>query len=112
MPKIAGESACGVPLAAIDRLTALLRSDARIKAAWLYGSRALGTHRPASDIDLCLDAPGLAYAELAALESRIDDLLLPWQVDLSLLHQIDNPELLDHIRRVGVDLFASSVTGA
>jgi hypothetical protein len=25
-----------------------------------------------------------------------------WKVDLALLHQIENPALLDHIRRVGV----------
>jgi hypothetical protein len=31
----------------------------------------------------------------------LDDLLLPYKIDLSLLREIDNPQLLDHIDRVG-----------
>ncbi len=32
----------------------------------------------------------------------LDELLLPYTVDLSLFSDISNPALLDHIRRVGV----------
>jgi len=35
------------------------------------------------------------------IETEIDDLLLPYIVDLSLYSQIDNAEFLDHIQRVG-----------
>ncbi len=35
------------------------------------------------------------------LEGEIDDLLLPYKVDLSLIHQIESRALLEHIRRVG-----------
>jgi len=59
----------------------------------------MGTH---SDIDLCIEAESFGLTELLCIENRIDDLLLPWKLDLSLLHKIDNPALLDHIRRVGV----------
>jgi len=57
---------------------------------------------PGSDIDLSIEAESLGLTDLLSIENRIDDLLLPWKLDLSLLHQIDNPALLDHIRRVGV----------
>ena len=30
----------------------------------------------------------------------VDDLLLPWQVDLTLRHQLP-PDMLEHINRVG-----------
>ena len=36
--------------------------------------------------------------------ARLDDLLLPWRVDLQLQHRIDHPGLLAHIERVGVAL--------
>lgn len=104
--------AYGIPGEALERLVALLRADQRIQAALLYGSRARGTAQPASDIDLCLVAPELGYADLARIEAHIDDLLLPWRVDLSLLHQLDNPELLTHIRQLGVDLLAPLATDA
>jgi len=65
----------------------------------------MGTYRPGSDIDLCIEAESLGLSELLSIENRIDDLLLPWKVDLSLLHTIDNPALQDHIRRVGVTFY-------
>jgi len=96
----------GLPAEALDRLVHLLREDPRIHKAWLYGSRALGTEKSASDIDLSLEAPSLAFSDLAAIEMRIDDLLLPWKVDLSLMHQLDDPSLLANIRRTGIDLLS------
>nr|WP_322814002.1 hypothetical protein [Chloroflexus sp.] len=34
----------------------------------------------------------------------IDDLLLPYTFDLSILHQISDPDVIEHIQRVGVVL--------
>jgi len=72
-----------------------------IGQAVLYGSRAKGNYRPGSDIDLTLFGDALTYAQLNRIETEIDDLLLPYSVDLSLYSQIDNPDLLDHIQRAG-----------
>ena len=36
------------------------------------------------------------------IENKLDDLLLPYKIDLSLMHEIKNVDLLDHIKRVGV----------
>jgi hypothetical protein len=36
------------------------------------------------------------------IENELDDLLLPYKIDLSLFHALDNSELIDHIRRIGV----------
>jgi predicted nucleotidyltransferase len=93
----------GLPEAAVKKICGILRDYPRISRVVLYGSRAMGTYRHGSDIDLCLDAERLGLTELLAIENRIDDLLLPWKVDLSLMHALDNPALLEHIRRVGVD---------
>ncbi|AUN93909.1 nucleotidyltransferase family protein [Pseudazoarcus pumilus] len=96
--------AFGLPPGVLPRILAVLRAWPQIGTVTLFGSRALGTFRTGSDIDLCLTAPGLGLSELLQIETQIDDLLLPWKVDLLLRHQIDNPDLLDHIDRVGVEL--------
>jgi len=92
-----------------ERALALLRSlfsgDPRIERAIVYGSRAKGNFLPGSDIDITLDAPGMDYDDFLRLCASLDDLMLPWTVDLSLLSQIDNPDLLDHIARVGQPLW-------
>jgi predicted nucleotidyltransferase len=72
-----------------------------IEQAVLYGSRAKGNYRPGSDIDLTLFGDALTYTQLDRIETEIDDLLLPYTVDISLHTQIDNADLLDHIQRVG-----------
>jgi predicted nucleotidyltransferase len=71
-----------------------------IEQVILYGSRAKGTYKNGSDIDLTI-VGDLDYHALLALENQLDDLLLPYKIDLSLLHTIDNPDLTDHIGRVG-----------
>ena len=55
----------------------------------------------ASDIDLTLKGDGLTYLQLALLDERIDDLYLPYFVDLSLYSMLKNPDLLDSIHREG-----------
>ena len=93
----------GLPDAVVDRLQHVFRQYPGIGVVRLYGSRAKGDYRPGSDIDLCIEGKTLTLGELFEIENRIDDLLLPWKVDLSLRHQIDNRELLEHIDHVGVE---------
>ncbi|GHT72537.1 hypothetical protein FACS189456_1300 [Bacteroidia bacterium] len=40
---------------------------------------------------------------------EIDDLLLPYMIDLSIFHQIRNPDLVEHIERVGKKLYRKEV---
>lgn len=77
----------------------------QIERVILYGSRAKGTQRNGSDIDLTIVGNEVTHGQLLALANQLDDLLLPYKIDLSLLRQIENPDLLDHIRRVGVVFF-------
>lgn len=91
----------GLPLQAVEKLRTVFAHWPLIATVWIYGSRAKGCHRQGSDIDLTLEAPGMSLADLLKLENEIDDLLLPWMVDLSLRDRIDNADLLDHISRVG-----------
>jgi hypothetical protein len=39
------------------------------------------------------------------IENELDDLLLPWKIDLAIRQRIDNAELLSHIERVGKTLY-------
>ena len=91
----------GLPGAAVTALCGVLAQYPQIDRAIIYGSRAKGNYRPGSDIDLTLDAPTLTLTELLRIETKLDDLLLPCQLDVSLLAKIDNPKLRSHIDRVG-----------
>jgi predicted nucleotidyltransferase len=86
----------------IRSLQEVFSRHASIEKAILYGSRAMGNQRYNSDIDLTLTGEALNLSEQFRIEQELDDLLLPYRIDLSLLSSISNPDLLDHIRRVGL----------
>lgn len=91
----------GLPATTLARLREVLARHAALRCAIIYGSRAKGNYRPGSDIDLTLVAQDLAFAEFLRIEQEIDDLLLPYQVDLSRLEDIEPGPLREHIERVG-----------
>ena len=68
----------------------------------LYGSRAKGNFKPGSDIDLTLIGEKLDAKTLGQLDSELDDTLLPYEFDISILSKLTHPELIEHIWRVGV----------
>ncbi len=80
----------------------ILAEHPDVKTAILYGSRATGTYRKGSDIDLTLSGANLDQRQLAEIAGKLDESVIPYQVDLSIREQIDNPALLEHIQRVGV----------
>jgi len=96
----------GIPDAEGQQLLKLIGAHPSVNRVVLYGSRALGRQRSGSDIDLCLDAPAMGLADLLELGGALDDLLLPWRIDLQLRHLIDHQNLLDHIERAGQVLWA------
>ena len=97
-----GELRYGLTEDAIARLSAVFAACPEIERVVLYGSRAKGTQRNGSDIDLTIEGDAVSHSQLLRIENMLDDLLLPYKMDLSLLREIDNPDLLAHIRRVGL----------
>ncbi len=95
----------GLPSATVEKISAVLAGHPAVERAVLYGSRAKGNHRHGSDIDLTLVGSGLGYRDLLKIMGELDDLLLPYTIDLSLLHTIDHDELRQHIQRVGQDFY-------
>ncbi len=92
----------GLPTYVIEQLRTLFSHEQGICRVIIYGSRAMGTYRTGSDIDLCIESKSMDLTQLLKIENQIDDLLLPWKVDLSLKNKIDNQNFLDHINTEGV----------
>ena len=60
----------------------------QIESAVLYGSRANGNFRPNSDIDITLKGSTIDLTTLFKIENELDDLMLPYKIDLSVYHII------------------------
>ena len=91
----------GLPNEASEQLLLAISAHPLVQRVVLYGSRALGRQRSGSDEDLCLVAPEVDLAQLLELGAQLDDLLLPWRIDLQLNHLITHEGLREHIQRAG-----------
>lgn len=86
-------------------LTSLFSMNEHIERVILYGSRAKGNYKPFSDVDITLVGGLLTHDDLSRMIIAIDDLLLPYQFDISIFHQLKNETLIDHINRRGIVIY-------
>lgn len=97
----------GLKQETIDAINGVFSNYPQVKEVILYGSRAKGNYRNGSDIDLTMVGDELDLNVQYRIENVLDDLLLPYKIDLSIRHHIENPELLEHIQRVGLTFYKS-----
>lgn len=102
------ENPFGLSADTIDAIKKVFSKFPGIEKAVIYGSRAKGNYKTGSDIDLVLVAPTLKSTDLSKIELELDDLMLPYTLDLSVFHLIENEALIDHINRVGLEFFRCS----
>ena len=69
----------------------------------LFGSRAKGTERPYSDVDLALW--GVDEMEAGRIALELDELPLPLIFNVITMSSIDSQPLAAHIARVGKTLY-------
>lgn len=99
----------GLPQSTVQKICAVLSRYPQVETAILYGSRAKGNYKNGSDIDLTLrGGPDLTLNVLYKIMTEIDDLLLPYTIDLSIFNDIGDPDVIEHIQRVGVTFYDKS----
>lgn len=89
----------------LQKIINVFASNRRIVNAILYGSRAKGNFKPFSDIDITLVGKELTRNDLIKIIQDVDNLLLPYQFDLSLWNKIKNEALIEHIERIGISIY-------
>lgn len=86
----------------VNKIQAVLAHFGEVEVAVLYGSRAKGNFKTGSDIDLTLFGKQLSQHLLNDIAEALEELLLPYTIDLCIFDQLTHPELRDHIQRVGI----------
>jgi predicted nucleotidyltransferase len=99
----------GLNTATVEKLHSVFGKFPQIDKVILYGSRAKGNYKPSSDIDLTLVGSALSAKLCMDIEQELDDLLLPYTIDLSVFHLLNHAELKTHIERVGIELYVAPI---
>ena len=89
----------------IDNIIAILKQTDEVESAILFGSRAIGTNREGSDIDIALKGKLVSHQNLLDILIALDNLDLPYKFDIIIYSKIKEPALIEHIKRVGKMLF-------
>ncbi len=76
----------------------------KIKEVILFGSRAKGSVKSGSDIDLSLVGNDIHFKDLCEISSKLDGIDLPYKIDLVNYDKISNKKLKEHIDRVGIKI--------
>ncbi len=95
-----------IPAPLIDQLCSLARSLQATRLV-IFGSRARGDHRPASDIDLAVW--GLDSVQAGRLRLALEDLPTLLQFDLVPVGPDTSPALLEIIEKEGIVLYADEM---
>ena len=100
----------GLSNATLEKVRTVLERFPEVERAVLFGSRAKGTHKPGSDIDLALQGAALDWRIVGRIYEDLDDLLLPYSFSLIIHDQATDPEVAAHIARVGISIFERQLT--
>jgi len=76
-----------------------------VESVILYGSRAKGNYKPFSDIDITLKGSALTRQLLGKIFTTIDDLLLPYFLDISIYDQLKDKNFVAEIDKTGVEIY-------
>jgi uncharacterized protein len=88
---IAIDNKTGLRLSDFEEIRHVLAQHSEIEKAFLFGSRAKGTYRPTSDVDIALE--GTAVTNALAWDVRyalLEDCWMPYRFDVVALQKVAN----------------------
>jgi len=106
-----------MPYGLLDRdmmhILAAVKSIPEISQLVLFGSRAKGNYKTASDVDLAIKGPSVTYETALKLADVLnEEKPLPYFFDVVHYEAITERRLVEHIDRVGVVLYSKEAEQA
>lgn len=102
----------GLSAQTVSVIHGVLVKHPQVESAVVYGSRANGKYKNGSDIDLTLHGKGLEIQEMMDISDELDDLLLPYMINLSIFEKLGHEALREDIKRVGKLFYERQVAPA
>lgn len=83
----------------------LFAENEKIEQVILYGSRAKGTYKPFSDVDITIVGAGLTRLDIDRLHATLDKSPIPYMFDIFIFDTLKNENLKENVSRCGVVLY-------
>jgi len=89
-----------------ERISSALQKFPEIEKTIVFGSRAMGNSKKASDVDLAIVGKNITAKTVIRLRSQLnEELPLPYFFDVVVYEKIANEKLKQHINEHGLALF-------
>ena len=80
----------------VNIIHGVMQNHPEVNRVVLFGSRALNTYKPASDVDLALKGK-IDFKLTARIKAELDNSSLPYFFDVVDYHTLENPDFKAHI---------------
>lgn len=80
----------------------ILHSISKIEEVIVFGSRAMGTEKPGSDVDLALKGRDITFDDILKLKHKLEEMPIIYDFDVIIYETINSPALIEHIDKQGI----------
>lgn len=91
--------------AEVHSIQCVLAQVPHIEKALLFGSRAMGTAKPGSDVDIAIMGSKASLQDSLRVASLLEETTLPYTFDIIAYNTITHPDVLLHIQQYGKIIF-------
>ena len=95
----------GLTDAQLAEITAILQKYPEVGRGIIFGSRAMGNYKEASDIDLAIKGEDVTFKTEINISGDLEDSELPFLCDVVNYNTIDHPPFKEHIDTEGVTFY-------
>ena len=89
----------------ISIIKTVLQGFSEVESATLFGSRAKGNFKTGSDIDIAISLKKGSQKSIQEIHDKLEEETpLPYFFDVIDFNTIQNSDLIEHIKRVGIDI--------
>ncbi|KJS81346.1 MAG: DNA polymerase III subunit beta [Peptococcaceae bacterium BICA1-8] len=91
----------------LDYIVMAIRKFPEIEKAVIFGSRAKGSNKPGSDVDIAIYGDNITFNTVSALHAMLEENgPLPYLFDVVDYTHLSHKELKEHINRVGEVIYS------
>ena len=90
----------------LNEIKNTIKKYIEVEEAYIFGSRAKGTYKKGSDIDIAIKGKNITFNTVAKLLSELEEeTTLPYFFDIVHYDECTTKALIEHIDRVGICIF-------
>ena len=93
----------------IQTLFGIFGKFKEVKSVYIYGSRAKGTYKFGSDIDLAIMNEGVSDRTINDIIEEMQESDLPYFVDITNFATLNHKELAEQIQKMGIPFYSCNI---